>query len=100
MRENEKVQKNVCTNLVQITDILEQTPITEKTHNFYASPSTKNNLQLPQGTNKKLSTNILVNTIPVSKDPKRNRLHPKQHLYTIFISKINKTTIPSSETIY
>ena len=34
MRENKKVQKNVCTNLVQITDILEQTPITDKTHNF------------------------------------------------------------------
>ena len=100
MQENKKVQKNVCTNLVQITDILEQTPITDKTHNLYTSPLTKNNLQLPQGTNKKLSRNILVNAIPVSKDPKRNRPHPKQHLYIIFISKINKTTIPSSETIY
>ena len=79
MRENEKVQKNVCTNLVQITDILEQTPITEKTHNFYASPSTKNNLQLPQGTNKKLSTNILGNTIPVCGYPQRNISHPKKN---------------------
>ena len=65
MRDNKKVKKNVCTNLVQITDILEQTPITDKTHNFYTPPPTKKNLHSPQGTNKKLSTNILANTIPV-----------------------------------
>ena len=79
MWDNNKVKKNVCTNLVYITDIPEQTPITDKTHNFYIPPSTKKNLHLPQGTNKKLSTNILGNTIPVCGYPQRNISHPKKN---------------------
>ena len=97
IRDNKKVKKTVCTNLVQITDIIEQTPITDKTHNFYTPPSTKNNLHLPKGTNKKLSTHILVNAIPVCRDPKRTILHPKQNIYTIFTSKINQKTITPSK---
>ena len=88
MWDNNKVKKNVCTNLVHITDIPEQTPITDKTHNFYIPPSTKKNSHLPQSTNKKLSTNILANTILVCKDPLRNISHHKHNLYTIFTSKI------------
>ena len=80
MLDNNKVKKNVCTNLAQITNMPEQTPITDKTHNFYIPPSTKKNLHLPQSTNKNLSTNILANTIPVCKDPQRNISHPKQNL--------------------
>ena len=48
----------------------------------------------------KEKNNILENTIPVCKDPKRKISHPKQNLYTIFTSKINKKTIPSSKTTY
>ena len=99
MRGNNKVKKNFCTNLVQITDILEQTSITNKTHKLYTA-STKNNINVPQDINLKLRTNILENTIPVCKDPNRNISHPKKNLYTIFTSKINKKTILSSKTIY
>ena len=49
---------------------------------------------------KKLSTNMLENTIPVGKDPKRSISQPKQNRYTIFTSKRNKKTISSSKTIY
>ena len=64
MRDNNKVKKNVCTNLVQLTDILEQTSITDKTDKCYTI-STKNNISVPQDINKKISTHILENTIPV-----------------------------------
>ena len=94
MRDNNKVTMSVCTNLVQITGILEQTSLTDKTHKFYTA-LTKNNIHVLQDINKKLSTNILEDTAPVCKDPKRNISHPKQNLYTIFTSKINKKTIPS-----
>ena len=66
MRGNNKVNKNFCTNLVQITDILEQTSITNKTHKLYTA-STKNNINVPQDINLKLRTNILESTIPVCK---------------------------------
>ena len=33
MRDNKEVKKNVCTDLVHITDMSEQTPITDKTYN-------------------------------------------------------------------
>ena len=100
MWDKNTIKKNVCTNLVQITDIPEQIPITDKTHNFYTPPATKKNLHLPQGTNKKLGTNILANTIPLCKDPQKNISHPKQNIYTILTSKINKKAITSSKTTY
>ena len=47
MRDNNTVKKNVCTNLVLNTSILEQTSITDKTHKVYTA-STKNNIYVPQ----------------------------------------------------
>ena len=90
MWDNNKEKKNVCTNLLQITEITKQITITDKQHNSYTPPSTKKNLHLPQGPIEELSTNILANTLPICKDPLRNISHPKHNLYTIFTSKIKK----------
>ena len=88
MWDNNKEKKNVCTNLLQIIEITEQTTIIDKQHHSYTPPSTKKKICLPQGPIKKLSTNILANTILVCKDPLRNISHHKHNLYTIFTSKI------------
>ena len=87
MWDNNKEKKNVYTNSLLITEINEKIIITEKQNNSYTPPSTKQNLNLTQDSNKKLSTNILPNNLPVCKDPLRNVSRPKQNLYTIFTSK-------------
>ena len=71
MWDNNKEKKNVCTNLLQLTEITEQKTITDKKHNSYTPFSSKKNLHIPQGPIKKLRTNILANNIPACKDPLR-----------------------------
>ena len=80
MCDNNKVKKNVCANLVHITGILEQTSITDKTDKFYTA-STKNNISVPQDINKKISTHILENTIPVCNVSKR-AIHSQENKFT------------------
>ena len=81
----------MCTNLLQIIDINEKKTITDKQNNSYTPPSTKQNLNLTESSIKKISTNILSNTLPVCKDPLRSISRPKKKLYTIFTSKKKNT---------